>query len=112
MPARINNTTPRRPSKVYLKEWLEYRGMSAEHLAGKINASKSVISKLANGRQRYNRDWLEKIAWGLDCEVAHLFRPPESSVADDLLAKMTPETRETAIRVLSDLAELKTGSKR
>ena len=101
----------RKPARVFLREWLEHRNLTAEQLAGRMETSKSVVSKLMNGQQRYNQDWLERIAYALDCEVPELYRPPMAPTANELLARMPPETRETAINVLIDLAGArKTGS--
>lgn len=111
MPVQRIRHKLRRPAHVYLKEWLEYRGISAEQLAGRIETSKSVISKLMNGHQRYNQDWLEAIAYALDCEVAELYRPPTAPTANELLSQMSPETRETALNILRDLSNLKTGTR-
>ncbi|TIV83835.1 MAG: helix-turn-helix transcriptional regulator [Mesorhizobium sp.] len=95
----------RRPLRVYLREWLEHEGVTAEQLAGRMETSKSVVSKLMNGRQRYNQDWLERIAYALNREdVQELLRPPLAPTANELLSRMPPETRETAINVLIDLA--------
>ncbi|CAN5477893.1 hypothetical protein BH10PSE7_BH10PSE7_15170 [soil metagenome] len=79
------HTKNRRQSRIYLREWLEHRGLTAEALAARIDASKGVISKLENGVQRYNQDWLERIAWALNCEVRDLFRPPSDLVKDEQL---------------------------
>lgn len=110
MPIGIHNTAHRRPARIYLKEWVEYRGLTYEQLAGRLETSKSVISKLANHRQRYNQDWLERIAWALDCEVAQLYRPPTAPTADELLAQMSPDDRERAIRILETFPSAKTGT--
>jgi len=109
MPTKIHHRN-RRPARLFLREWLDYRGLTAEQLAGRLDTSKSVISKLMNGRQRYNQDWLEAIAFALDCEVDQLFRPPTAPTADELLAQMDPRARETAMKVLLDLSSLKTGT--
>lgn len=100
----------RRPARIFLQEWLDFRRLTAEQLAGRMETSKSVVSKLINGRQRYNQDWLERIAYALDCEVIQLYRPPTAPTATELLAEMSPETRETAMKVLVDLSSLKTGT--
>lgn len=100
----------RRPAKVFLKEWLEYRGLTAERLADRLDVSKGQISKLMNGKQRYNQDWLEMIAFALDCEVPELYRSPQAPTANELLSKMTPEAKETALKVLIDLANYRTGT--
>lgn len=105
MPKEVRNRTiPRREGKIYLEEWLAYRKMTAEKLAARMETSKSVVSKLMNGKQRYNQDWLEFIAYVLDCEVRELYAPPQDPTPNMLLSKMTPKDRKTAINVLHDLA--------
>lgn len=100
----------RKPSKIYLKEWLDYRHLTAERLADRLDVNKGQISKLMSGKQRYNQDWLERIAFALNCEVQELYREPTAPTAAELLARMPPEVRERAMRVLIDFAELKTGT--
>lgn len=100
----------RRPAKVYLREWIDYRGMTAERLADRIDASKGTISKLMTGKKRYNQDWLELIAYALNCEVPDLYRLPTAPTANELLARMTPEVKETAMKVLADLANYRSGT--
>ena len=100
----------RNPARIYLKEWLEYRGLTAEQLAGRLEVNKGQISKLMTGRQRYNQDWLEQIAYALSCDVPDLYRPPLAPTANELLAKMSPELRKTAMNVLFDLASSRNGT--
>lgn len=90
MPTRIH-TQNRRPARVYLREWLDYRNLTAEQLAGRIDTSKSVVSKLETGKQRYNQDWLERIAYALNCEVPDLYRDPNRMTAEDLLRSASPD---------------------
>lgn len=89
---------------------MEYRHLTAERLAGRLDTSKSVISKLVNGKQRYHQDWLEALAYALDCEVHELYRPPDAPTANELLARMDPEMRTSAIRFLQDMSTWKTGT--
>lgn len=109
MPTPIRNKL-RRPARVYLQEWIEHRGLNAEQLAGRLETSKSVVSKLVTGKQRYNQDWLEAIAYALDCDVAQLYRPPNAPTANELLAQMPPETQATAMNVLIELSKFRTGT--
>lgn len=108
-PVQIRNRA-RRPARLFLREWLVHRGLTAEQLAGRLETSKSVISKLENENQRYNQDWLEAIAFALNCDVPDLFRHPDAPTAAELLGKMPPDVRETAINVLVDMAKLKSGT--
>lgn len=100
----------RRPARVFLREWLEYRGLTAEQLAGRLDTSKSVVSKLMTGRQRYNQDWLERIAYALDCEVPELYRPPDAPTANELLAKLPDDLRSIAMQTLAAFAKGRTGT--
>ena len=116
MPTRIHHTNHRRPAHVYLREWLEYRALTAEQLAGRLETSKSVVSKLLNGRQRYNQDWqrynqdwLERIAYALNCEVPDLYRDPTAPTRQELLDRATPEQLKQIID-FADYLINKTGS--
>ena len=100
----------RRPARVFLREWLEFRGLTAEQLAGRLETSKSVVSKLMTGRQRYNQDWLERIAYALDCEVPELYRPPDAPTASELLAKIPDDLKPMAIGMLAQIAKGRTGT--
>lgn len=110
MPVTRIHDKGRRPAHVYLREWLEYRGLTAEQLALRLDISKGTVSKLENGKQRYNQDILERIAYALNCEVPELYRLPQAPTANELLAKMPPEIRQTAMSVLIDLAKARTGT--
>jgi transcriptional regulator with XRE-family HTH domain len=100
MPRIMNPKLPRREGKLFIKEWLAYRNMTAEKLAEHLDSSKSAVSKVAGGQQRYNQDWLELIAHALQCDVRSLFRDPREPSADELLDQLTPEDRQTAMILL------------
>lgn len=104
MPTKIPPEARRRHSPLFLKEWIEFRHMTAEQFAGRIGTNKSVISRLINGKQRYHQDWLEIIVFYLDCEVPDLFRHPESPSADSMLRRMTPAQRSLALKAIEDIS--------
>lgn len=56
----------------YLKQWREYRGLSQQRLADRMETSKGYISDLERGKRRYNQDLLEALAEALMCEPADL----------------------------------------
>lgn len=103
MPIKSKHAKPRRHSKLYLHEWLKKRNLTAEGLAEQLDTSKSVVSKLANGRQQYTQEWLERIAFALNCDPIALLRDPSHESADDFLAGLTPDERERALKVLKAL---------
>lgn len=100
MPVKLKDTGDRRASHLHLQSWLRKRSMTAEELAARLDTSKSVISKLLNGRQRYNQDWLERIAFVLDCEVAALLRDADKPSANELLDNMSDVDRDRSINIL------------
>lgn len=103
MKNRLKPDENRRPSKLYLHAWLSKKEITAESLAEKLNTSKSVISKLANGRQQYTQEWLERMAFVFECEPTALLRDPEIESADEIVSKLSPEAQRRAIKVLKAL---------
>jgi len=58
--------------KWFLRQWRKHRGLSQERLAERIGTTKSRISELETGRERYNQDVLEMLADALECEPGDL----------------------------------------
>lgn len=104
MPTKIHDKG-RRPARVYLREWRDAKGLSQDQLAERLETSKSVISKLETGKQRYNQDWLEAYAFALDVDVSAFFRHPDAPTPQELLASMTPDRQRTALQLLETLAK-------
>ena len=63
----------------YLKEWREFRGLSQEQVALRVELSVPQVSKLENGKQGYRQDTLENFANAYDCAAADLLNPPPTS---------------------------------
>lgn len=103
MPAITNDKTPRVKSHLMLQKWLVHRNMTAEELSQALDTSKSVISKLMNGKQRYNQDWLEKIAYVLRCDVPSLFKDPANPSIDDIYSALSNEDKVRALAILKTL---------
>jgi len=103
MSTNRNHAPERHPSRLYLHEWLRKKQLTAEGLAERLNTSKSVISKLANGRQQYTQEWLERISFALNCEPTALLRDPDCESADEILNRLPKEARERALKVLKAL---------
>lgn len=70
MPARIGN--PARRRRHFIKEWREYRGLTQEQLAERVNTTKTTISRLEDLKQGYTQDGLDAIADALGAHVADL----------------------------------------
>lgn len=74
----------------YIKEWRKHRGMTQDQLAERIGIDKGYLSKIENGKRRYDQPFLEAAAEALQCAPADLImRDPSDpdgiwSVWDDL----------------------------
>lgn len=56
----------------YLREWRQYRGLSLQKLADRLETSKGRIADLEKRVTRFNDDVLAQLAEALDCEPYEL----------------------------------------
>jgi len=56
----------------YIREWREFRGLTQVQLAERIGIDKSYLSKIENGKRRYDQPFLEAAAVVLQCAPADL----------------------------------------
>lgn len=77
--------------KIELRAWLDHAGMTAEKLAAELKTSKSVVSKLETGEQRWNQDWLEEVAFIFKCDVRDLYHPPEKARVNNIVSRVIDE---------------------
>lgn len=56
----------------YIKEWRKHRGLTQDQLAERIGMDKGYLSKIENGKRRYDQPFLEAAAVVLRCEPADL----------------------------------------
>lgn len=62
----------------FIREWRLAKSLTQEQLAERIGITKSYLSKIENGKKRYDQPFLEAAAEALSCEPADLIvRNPE-----------------------------------
>ena len=86
---------PRRTlSRTFLKEWRDYRGLTQEQAAERLNVSRTLLSKIENAKSPYTQGFMEAASVAYQCEVADLImRDPNSpvwSIYDTLKALPKP----------------------
>jgi transcriptional regulator with XRE-family HTH domain len=83
----------------FIAEWREFRGLTQEQLAGRVDLSVSSISQLENGKQGYSQPTLEALAVALSCEPGDLLmrNPMDKNAPWSLLASLKPESREKVV---------------
>jgi transcriptional regulator with XRE-family HTH domain len=100
MPVRIG---PRRPLRLYLAEWREFRGLSQEDLGRRLGpngVSDVTVSRWETGRRQPDLNAQAAIAEALDIDVMDLRRHPNQPSADALLRDQPQDIRDQAIKLI------------
>jgi len=73
---------PRRKlSRTFLKEWREFRGLTQEQAAERLNVSRTLLSKIENAKSPYTQGFMEAAAEAYNCDVPDLImRDPSSPI--------------------------------
>lgn len=97
MPSRIGR---RRPYRLFIREWMEHRGLDNRRIAERMDCTEGTVSKLLNDDMRMTTDWLARFAYALDVEVADLYRDPSAPTQADLLRGVPEDDLPTVMRIL------------
>ena len=62
----------RTDASTYIAEWREFRGLSQEVLADRMDATGASVSRVESRQPPYSQDWLEVAAEILGCTPADL----------------------------------------
>lgn len=82
MPKRIALQKPKQRRRTFFRQWREFRGLTQEQLAGRLETSVASISRIEKGTQPYTQDVLEALAEALMTDPASLImRNPEEPEA-------------------------------
>lgn len=105
MPRRI--ALKNRRQKHFIREWREYRQLTQERLAARLDMSSASLSRIEAGKQPYTQDVLESIAEALTCEPADLLvrNPLDPAAPWSIWENLKPSQRKQAIRLLMALGD-------
>ena len=113
--ARIIKRVVPRPKlqrrRTFIKEWREYRGLTQEALADRVEMSVSNISQLEQGRQGYSQAGLEAIADALQCDVGQLLTidPTKDQAMWSIWEQARPGERKMIVDIASTIVKTGTG---
>ena len=88
----------------HLRAWREFRQMTQEQLAAKIETTGAVISLLESGDRQLSPKWLRRLAPALGTTPGFLLdhRPTDLPTAFlDVIADIPEERRDQALAILS-----------
>src|ERR1700731_1604306 len=102
---------PARRRHLYIQEWMEFRGINDERLAGRLDVDRVTVTRWRNQQHRLNPDKIAAIAAALDIEPEQVWRPPWPPSRPSIDAMLSGASDE-AVQRLAEVAAiiLKTGS--
>jgi transcriptional regulator with XRE-family HTH domain len=96
----------RRPARLYLDQWFEYRGLNDEKVAARIGVDRTTVWKWRNNQSRLDPDKIAALAEALDCKPEQLWQLPpraERPSVDALLQDAPDDVVRKAVEMISIL---------
>ena len=94
---------PKHPTRHFLREWREKKGLTQEQLGQRVNSGKDQISRWEKGGRSLKLETQYALAHALGIEPGDLFHHPDQPSADALLRQADPATRKQVIDYINFL---------
>ena len=94
----------------HLKAWREFRKLSQEELAAKLDTTASQISMLETGERGLSAKWLRRLAPVLGTTPGHLLDHDPNSIDNDVFDIWVGIDQRDRQRALSVLRQFKSGT--
>lgn len=103
MPPRIRGLKRRR--KTFIRAWREFRNLTQDQLAERLETSKASVSRIESGDQPYTQDFLEACASALQTDPASLLtrNPKDPEAPWSIWDTLKPIERRQATEVIRAL---------
>lgn len=97
--------SPRERRRTYFTEWREFRELSQEQAAERLDIDRTTLSRIERGRSPYNQDTLEMLALAYGCDPEDLLtinplHPNPAKRFYKELRKRPPDVQEKALEIL------------
>jgi transcriptional regulator with XRE-family HTH domain len=101
---------PARFRPTFIAQWRDFRRLTQEQLADRLDMTQSHLSMLENGKRGYTQETLEAIAEALQTDVASLLmrNPMDGDAIWSIWEQAKPAQRQMIIEIAKTVA--KTGS--
>lgn len=86
---------------LYIREWMEHRGLSDETLGNRLETSRTTVFRWRKEQHRLDPGKIAQIASALDCEPEELWRPPGRISIDAMLKDAPDEEIQRAAAVIT-----------
>lgn len=93
--------------KTYIRQWREFRNLTQEQLADRLEMTSSFLSMLERGQRGYTQETMEAIAYALQTDVASLLMrdPSDENAVWSIWEQAKPAER----KMIVDIANTITG---
>ena len=111
MVKRVTSRLKRPRPAYFFRAWREYRNLTQEQVAERVNMSTSSVSQIESGGQGFTDSTLIAFAEALQCEPADLLSrdPRIESQVIDMMSLIKRKDPQTVMAILSGLPD-KTGT--
>jgi hypothetical protein len=99
----VTRIGPRRPRRLYVKEWMDFKGLSDEQVGNRLDRARETIWRWRTEQHRLNPEKLAELASALDIEPQDFYRPPQRPSLDAIVESAPDDLRNTAIDIVRRL---------
>lgn len=82
---------------LYIKEWQDYRGLSDEDVANRLETTRQTVFRWRKEQHRLDPKKIAALAWALDCNPEDLWRLPSSRPSLDVMVKDAPPAMQDTV---------------
>lgn len=98
-------------AKTFLKEWREFRSLTQEEAAERLEIDRTTLSKIERREVPYNQDFLERAALAYGCDASDLLSinptaPDPPRLIYDRLKNAKKEHQERALAIINALLDV------
>lgn len=94
---------PTRPTRLFLKEWREHRGLTLEQVGDRLGVDRAVVQRYEANERKPLAEQLDDLAYALGCRPKDLLRPPSDN--QDFFDDIPADVRDQAIAYAKGLLD-------
>lgn len=89
----------------FIREWRKHRGLTQDQLSERIGIDKGYLSKIENGKRRYDQPFLEAAAEAMNCDVSDLIMrdPSDPEGIWSIWSELKPVERQQVVEIAKTL---------
>lgn len=99
----VTRVGQRRRAHLYIKEWMEHRGLSDERAAGRLGVARETVWKWRTQPHRLTTEKMASLAAILDIEPQELYRPPARPSLDAMIQNESDDLQAKAAEIIRTL---------